>query len=235
MKQARAVLGLILVIEAGIIAGTGMVPRGTDPYPTGARRLLQISARHENAMLAIEGTTITEPIIQATEQEGNAYFLSHDRSGAASYRGTIFADYRCVQPSRHLLLYGHSFGYGTGMFTELKHAWQKDRFETIGQATLSVGDKTIIYRPIAALNVNADYTEIQRFVFVDNTELRPWLTELVASADAKAEKSADEIARAQHALTLVTCSDLLPGKPGRTVVIFTSASPERIPPLPGRS
>lgn len=235
MRRTAVTIFLILAVEAGIIAG--MVPRGTDVRParaTAGQRTSNSLSKMGTA-LTVEGTGIEEPVVQATETEGNSYYLQHDRNGAASLAGAVFADYRCVHPSQHVLLYGHSFRYGTEMFTELKHAWQKERFESIGAATLTVNGIATVYRPIAALHVDASYAEIQRFAFSDDEALQVWLAHIAANADIRAEKSADEIARAHHALTLVTCSDQRPRKPGRTVIVFASASSKKIPPLPYRS
>lgn len=233
MRNAAACISLILAIEAGVIAG--MVPRGTASHPSAVGQQPPASLSHVGAMLTVEGTGIREPVIQASEQEGNSFYLHHDINGAESYAGAIFADARCVQPSQHLLFYGHSFGYGTSMFSELKHAWQNDVFESIGQARLTINGTTHTYYPVAALHVDASYDPIQRFSFSNTDELRVWLKTIADEAQATTEKSAGIIARAQHVVSLVTCSDVHPGKPGRTVVVFVSVNPGKIRPLPCRS
>ena len=239
MHRVITAVSLFLAIEAGIIAGIAFhgaaVPWNAALRTSTVGQHAAPMPPHEGAVLSIEGTGIVEPVVQATEAEGNSFYLKHDVGGSPSIAGAIFADYRCTQPSLHLLLYGHSFAYGTEKFTELKKAWNTERFASIGAATISIDGHAVSYRPIAAMKVDAGYAEIQRFGFSGTAELRAWLRALVVSADIRAEKSADEIARAQHVLTMVTCSDMKPNQPGRTIVVFASASPERIPPLPHRS
>lgn len=239
MRRVITAISLFLALEAGIIAGIafhGTVVQWNAIHRTsGAEQHATAASPRDGAVLSIEGTDIVEPVVQATEAEGNSFYLKHDVNGLASPTGAIFADYRCTQPTQHLLLYGHSFAYGTDKFTELKKAWKTDRFASIGSATISIDGHAASYRPIAAMKVDAGYAEIQRFGFSDTAELRAWLQVMVDAADVRAEKSADEIARAQRALTMVTCSDVKPNQPGRTVIVFASANPERILPLPRRS
>ena len=239
MRRVIASVSLFLAIETGVIAGIAFhgaaAPRNAAHHIPAVEQHAAPTPLHESAVLSIEGTGIEEPVVQATETEGNSFYLKHDIDGLPSTAGAVFADYRCTQPSRHLLLYGHSFAYGSEKLTELKKAWKAERFPTIGAATISIDGSADLYHPVAAMRVDAGYTEIQRFRFSDTAELRTWLQALVASADIRAEKSADEIARAQRVLTIVTCSDMKPNQPGRTVIVFASASPEKIPPLPRRS
>lgn len=238
MKRNLAAIAFILAIELGIIAA--MVPRGTNDLPrtpSAAHEKSHVSTERGETdafRIIVDGTPIDERISVASSVTGNSFYLSHDANGSRSPRGCVFSDYRCNDGNRHLLLYGHSFGYGTGMFTPLRRSWEADVFRSIGNARIFMSGEDITYRPLAALKVTSDFADIQRFSFTDTEDMRSWLRGLVAQSNASIQKSADEIARAQQVLTLVTCANAVPGQPQRTIVIFTSTNYERILPQPRR-
>ena len=75
--------------------------------------------------IIVPGTTIEYPILIAND---NAYYMTHDEKGIKNSAGSIFADFRNVEPDRrkNLILYGHNRKDGS-MFAPL-HNYKDNSF-----------------------------------------------------------------------------------------------------------
>lgn len=81
--------------------------------------------------IIIDGTKISYPIVNATDEE-NAYYAHHDLEGNESNSGTIYVDTRCSSLDNETndlsdvtLVYGHHMKYGK-MFANLCNYMDKD-------------------------------------------------------------------------------------------------------------
>lgn len=173
----------------------------------------------EAAWIRMEGTSIDYPLAQASEENGPDFYLTHDLSGAPADEGCPYIDHRTSYLDRHVLVYGHNSGGTTPVFADIRRAWEQETFDTLGTVTLTAKDGSqSAFVPFFALKVKSSCEAIQRFSFPDDDALRSWLSSLAAKASAVAQ---DIAARgvAKRALTLVTCSSLVPGGADRTLVV----------------
>lgn len=70
--------------------------------------------------IAIEGTSIDYPVMQAVSQSSN-FYLDHDYDGKEDINGSIFLDSRndLEEPNDNMIIYGHNMKSGM-MFADLK-------------------------------------------------------------------------------------------------------------------
>lgn len=172
--------------------------------------------------LSVEGAGIDLPIMQASKQDP-IYWLRHNLSGAWSIGGVPFIDARTNGDAAHVLVYGHNMGSVGGMFTSLHDAWQQSRFDAVlsGGATWETKTQGATkLMPLCALKVDENYQPIQRFVWNSIEEYRDWLKGIAASANSRSYEWEELVSRATRDVTLVTCSSVISGQTGRTIVIF---------------
>lgn len=177
----------------------------------------------EVAWLTVSGTPIDYPVAQASEQNPN-FYLTHDLWAQPSQIGCPYLDWRCGLSDSHAIVYGHHVGTTNLQFSPIADAWQQDRFNEIGPATLSAPIGTHAYLPCLALKVDKNFELIQRFS-LSTDELRAWLAELLNSASASSEQASKLCDRATKALTLATCSSVQAGQRERTLLVFVEVEP----------
>lgn len=73
--------------------------------------------------LVIEGTSISEPILQSND---NSYYLNHNPYGKYQAEGSIYADYRTNIGDKKVLIFGHSSPGWDVPFNELEDYYSKD-------------------------------------------------------------------------------------------------------------
>lgn len=109
------------------------------------------------------------------------------------------------------------------MFSELSETRQQEVFDSIGAATWDTRNGTATtFDPLFALSVDASDSEIQRFAFANEGEMRSWLISLSKRAEATSPDAETLIERAARVLTLVTCSEAQAGGRTRTLTVFVS-------------
>ena len=171
------------------------------------------------AWLEVEGTPISYPVMEATE-EAPGFYLDHDAWGNRSADGVPFLDSRCSVTGSHLLVYGHHVIFTDRMFSPLQKAYEQDVFEGIGDAVWTTQGGSERFEPIMSMGVDRSFSPIQSFSFSDISALRGWIASLSVDATAKSPASADLASSAKRVLTLVTCSSDFSGRRQRTLTLF---------------
>lgn len=105
------------------------------------------------AWVEVPGTSIDEPIVQATEDSPNAY-LHVDAMGQGAY-GTPYVDWECSIDSRFVMVYGHHMSDGSAFapfanFIDETFALEHDRIIVYKRT-----GETLELKPIAVDVVNA--------------------------------------------------------------------------------
>lgn len=175
---------------------------------------------HLKGFIRVEGTNINLPVAQTTAEQPDTWFLNHDLWGQPSLAGCPYLDGRSLDDGEHLLIYGHRMG-ANGMFGSVSRAYRQRVFEGLSLATWTRRNgETRVYRAAFALHVDASYGSIQRFRFSGTGDMRSWLFALKEDSSASHPEAEELINRARSVATLVTCSNPLPGRPERTLVVF---------------
>lgn len=229
MTRSRSVSRRGFVLSATGIALLAGFQAGSQakPHKTSGNSLLYTASEGEASSsnrVVVKGTSIDLPLVCPTVKQGNAFFLTHDATGAPATAGCPFVDCRCSTGSQHLLIYGHSLGIGTEGFTELRNAWNPEVFATIDGALITLNGVTTTYKSLLAARIDKNFDGIQRFSFTGSTELAAWIDELVRSLPSPVISDTPSTEDARRALSLITCSSVRPGKRGRTLVMFTSTA-----------
>ncbi len=158
--------------------------------------------------------------MQANEEDPD-FYLSHSADGSPSSIGSAFMDYRCLQASKNIAIYGHNFTGSNQMFSPLRLAWEQTAFDAIDYAELSFsGAKPRRYIPLCALRVDASDQDVQQFGFDSTHEFRTWLKGLVKRASSKASHPIRLANRARASLCLITCASARPHQEERTLAVF---------------
>lgn len=105
--------------------------------------------------IAIENTTINEPILQSTD---NDYYLVHDNYGNYDKYGSIFLDYRCHKNTKKLLIFGHSSTRINTTFNQLENYYQKDYYKEHSKIILTIDDEERIYQIFSVYIEPEDFT-----------------------------------------------------------------------------
>ena len=177
------------------------------------------------AWLVVEGAEMSLPVCQADAGSPD-YYLSHDLWNNESLAGCLYVDCRTSADSRHVLVYGHHLVGTGGMLSELYSCSEQGVFDQVlcGDLMWSTPDRGERHlRPLCALAVDQSFNAIQRFDFSSDDDLQAWLEELCAQASAQTPSASDLTRRAHTAVSLVTCSSMVSGQRGRTIVILVDA------------
>ena len=149
--------------------------------------------------ITVSGTSIDLPVALPSKNKARDWYLDHDAWGKRSELGCPYLDVRCEERGAHLLVFGHRLGRSRHMFTESE-----------------------VFEPVLSLVVDKDDALIQRFEFDSPSELRDWLTDLLARSAAHTGNASDIALEARRALTLVTCAEARRGGRRRTLVVFAA-------------
>lgn len=172
--------------------------------------------------IKVDGTGIDHPVVRASDDKSEDFYLTHDFWGARSAAGCPYLDRRCRPDGSHLMIYGHSMGLSSSMFGSIWDAYKQERFDQIGAATWSTpGSGTERLRPLCALRVPSTYARIQKFG-IGSGDLSAWLRGLCAEAGAVSTEWREMCEGAGRAVTLVTCSQPWSGAAERTLLVLVS-------------
>ncbi len=158
----------------------------------------------------------------AVKEQGARLVPRSRRMGERSELGCPYLDVRCKERGAHLLVFGHRLGRSHHMFTELAGTHEQSTFDAIGNATWNSRAGSEVFEPVLSLVVDKDDALIQRFEFDSPSELRDWLTDLLARSAAHTGNASDIALEARRALTLVTCAEARRGGRRRTLVVFAT-------------
>lgn len=177
------------------------------------------------AWVDIEDADISLPVCQA-EADAPDYYLTHDLWGNESVAGCLYVDCRADAHARHALVYGHHLTGTGGMLSALYACADQDVFDELLSGDVlwltPEGGKRRLH-PLCALAVDQSCDDVQCFDFEDEASFRTWLHALCGKASARAPDAELHASRATCAVSLVTCSSLLSGQRGRTVVVLVDA------------
>lgn len=175
------------------------------------------------AWVRVEGTLIDYPVVSAAAR-GSEFYLAHDFWQGESPMGCPFLDTRSTADGIHAMVYGHHMGAGNTMFSELYDCFRQDSFERIGTLTWATPQRgALSLEPLCALTVDSAFEPVQRFSFESTGDLREWLREICSQAGATSADRDTLIREATRAVTLVTCSSIVPGRQQRTIVVFVGS------------
>lgn len=198
-------------------------PRQAQKISERAHRI-QESGTDYAGWLQVGGTNISLPLVQAHEDDDTAWFLSHDPEGKPSRLGSAFIDSRCNLESQHIMIFAHNSWTTNSMFSPIAECWKQDRFDSLQAAMVRTKDgREITFRPLCSLRVDKSYADIQHFRFESDHDYSAWISKLLQDARSMgAVRGSPETMRAttDQALSLVTCSNKVPGRPERTIVLF---------------
>lgn len=178
------------------------------------------------AWLEVPGAQIDLPLAQADPADPD-FYLTHALDGSASPAGTPYLDARCDVRSRHLLAFGHHLTGVGGMFSDLQPCYRQEDFDRVcGPGlvlTTTGGDgRRVPMRALCARREDKGFLPIQRFSWDGQEDFRTWLRDLASTAPARSSDWEARAGAARQAMTLVTCSSNLAGRPWRTLVVFVS-------------
>ena len=175
------------------------------------------------AWLTVEGTAISYPVVQPSNNTPDDFYLRHDFWKQPQADGCPYLDRRAQAEGQHVLVFGHQLGFSDRMFSMLKDAWKPLSFSSIGTASWITPQEDVLFEPLCACICDQDFDLIQRFSFNDQTDMETWLDRLVQQASAQAEAARTLAEQANRVLTLVTCSNSIPGTRQRTLVVFVAS------------
>lgn len=172
------------------------------------------------AWVRVNGTSIDYPVVMPTKAESE-FYLAHDFWRHDSPAGCPFLDVRCAADGPHAIVYGHHMGASKAMFSELYDSYRDESFAELGTLLWSTPQSgSLTLEPLCALTVDSSFKTVQRFVFDGTEDLHKWLSDLSSQASTRVSDAVTLIQSATKAVSLVTCSSVVPGRQQRTIVVF---------------
>ena len=171
--------------------------------------------------LSVEHTPISYPVARPEGTRDVSYYLSHRIDGVPSPWGSLVLDERCQTTGSHLMIYGHRTGLTDAMFSPLADAYRQSTFQELGDAVWQAHDgKSVRFTPLCAYTTASDDAMVQTFSFGGISDVRSFAQRLVDCASARAHNGEALAATCDCLLTLVTCTQPIPGTAQRTIVVF---------------
>ena len=172
------------------------------------------------AWARVEGTSVDLPVAMASEKDPE-YYLDHDLWGSPTDMGCPFVDARCGSADSPLVVcYGHRTYLPATMFGDLSMCWDQAEFDRVGTLWWETpGAGAAELAPLCALRAESDWGQ---GALGDGTagDLEAWVSSALAEASASSPGARGLAAGATRCVTLVTCSETVPGMPWRTLVLF---------------
>ncbi|MBE6468471.1 MAG: class B sortase [Coriobacteriaceae bacterium] len=174
------------------------------------------------AWLEVGGTSISLPVMQATGDQGDDFYLTHDMLGQEDPEGAAYLDRRTRPGARAALIFGHHvIGSDTRMFSPIQHMHRPERFSALGKAHLTTSEGVCEYEPLCALEVDMAYP-LQDMAYRANAGgIEDLAARLLEDASARADDARQARQSAKSILVLITCSSDEGGERGRTLVVFS--------------
>lgn len=160
------------------------------------------------AWLEIEGTNISYPVLQDTD---NSYYMTHNYKKEYSKDGSIFLDkdYDWNIPSTNLLIYGHNYNDGL-MFASLLDYKQESFYKEHQIIKLTTNKEDTEYEIIAAFLSKVYYkseTNVFRYYFFINAKTEEEFNEYITNSKKASLYDTGKTAKyGDQLLTLSTCS-----------------------------
>ena len=171
------------------------------------------SLKEENSdifgWLTVSGTNIDYPAVRGDD---NSFYLNHSYTGEYLSIGSVFADYRCSDPSddRNTVFYAHNIKNGA-MFHDVEKFFDKD-FLNKQFIMLSTETALYIYKPFSVYESRSNYgyfktSFAQADEFVSFAEEVAGNTEIIPT-----DTSVSFFGEKDRIITLSTCTNLSFGK-----------------------
>lgn len=158
----------------------------------------------------IPGTVVNYPVAHGNS---NTQYLRHFLDGSYNENGTIFMDVDGTEPGvvdQQTTLYGHHMNDGS-MFKVIDDTLKQDEFNKIEHVYYITPDATYVFKPMFTAQVQDDYTDARRTNFNSDAAFTQYLQAMLAQAKASASDAGEQVTKAKHVLTLVTCAgDIIP-------------------------
>ena len=167
--------------------------------------------------LQIPGTTVNFPVYQGPDNEK---YLNNSVEDSYSLGGQVFMDYENTPPGMvdgQTLVYGHHLRNGA-MFKPIADLADQEAFDAVSTVWYVTEEATYELEPLLLYETDADDADARRLTFGSVEELRSYLTDLLARAEARRSDAAELIAGASNVLTLCTCS-YESGDTGRALLV----------------
>ena len=172
------------------------------------------------AWVRVSGTSVDLPVAMASPDDPE-FYLSHDLWGSPTEMGCPFVDERCVSADSSLVVcYGHRTYLPSTMFGDLSLCWGQAWFDQVGEMvweTPGLGATELV--PLCALRTESTWGQeaLERGAA---ERMGAWLSCALAEASASSPDARALAEGATRCVTLVTCSETVPGMPWRTLVLF---------------
>lgn len=156
--------------------------------------------------IRIDGTTISYPIVQYTD---NDHYLDYQSNGKPSVSGSIFADYRCEKTlldNSNLILYGHNMTNGT-MFNNVTKFFDVQFFLNT-QIVIYTFDGIYTYEPFAIFSTNSRF-DYARTYFPEKQTMIDFCNTMQAKSTIKCDLT---FTSDEKLLTLSTCTNIGDGR-----------------------
>ena len=172
------------------------------------------------AWVRVSGTSVDLPVAMASPDDPE-FYLSHDLWGSPTEMGCPFVDERCGSADSPLVVcYGHRTYLPSTMFGDLALCWGQAWFDQVGEMVWETpGLGAVELAPLCALRAESAWGQeaLERGVA---ERMGAWLSCALAEASASSPGARALAEGATRCVTLVTCSETVPGMPWRTLVLF---------------
>lgn len=161
--------------------------------------------------IRIKNTSVSYPLVQATWEKTASWWLFKDFFGNYSLTGCIVLDEHMNTSSMSMLISGHRTQFANEMFNDLAWNHEQDRFDGMGALQLTTLDgQTRSFEPLCASDRGDTWAPAQRYEFETFEDLRTWLAEVYADADAKTYESKAErlISSAKQVIVTYCCTSI---------------------------
>lgn len=173
--------------------------------------------------LTVSRTPIDYPVVQASAEKPDTWWLSHDLWGNPSSAGSLVLDERCDPDGETLVIYGHRMGWSARMFSALGDAVQQEGFGALGATTWQTPKSGVAtFKPLCARIVDEADAAFQQLPGTRD-ELRSFALAQASAAHARSSGWQAQAAQANRLLTLVTCDSTSAQTRGRIAVLCTDA------------
>lgn len=172
------------------------------------------------AWARVDGTSVDLPVAMASEGDPE-YYLDHDLWGSPTDMGCPFVDARCGSADSPLVVcYGHRTYLPATMFGDLSMCWDQAEFDRVGDLRWETpGAGAAELAPLCALRTESTWGQ-EALKDGADSRMGAWLSCALAESSASSPAARELAAGATRCVTLVTCSETVPGMPWRTLVLF---------------
>jgi len=172
---------------------------------------------HTIAWLLVNGTSISTPVVQGPEP---TFYLTHNFWGDRALEGCPFLEEGRRFDRGVQVIFGHHLAFSHQAFSDLALCWKQAQFNRLGKllwSTPRLG--TRYFYPLCSARVR-ETDELAQMKVTNTASLKAWLLSSSTRSTSRTRNWQELCERADGAIELVTCSELLSRQPWRTVTVF---------------